>query len=68
MAQFGRHLFKHLSKGSLVMLEGEIVYRNYEDKDGNKRSITEIKAAKVIFLKIKKDEIEATSAEEEESK
>ncbi len=59
---------KHLTKGSLVMLEGELLYRSYEDKEGNKKSLTEIKASRVIFLKIKKDEIEATSAEDKEEK
>jgi len=64
--QLGDICAKHLTKGSLVMLEGEIQYRGYEDKEGGKRSITEVKASRVIFLKIKKDEIEATSAEDKE--
>ena len=33
---------KYLKKGSLVFLEGKIKTRSYDDKDGNKRYITEI--------------------------
>ncbi len=57
---------EHLTKGSLVLVEGEILYRNYEDKKGVTHYITEVKASRVIFLRIKKNEIEATSAEEQE--
>ena len=38
------------SKGRKVLIEGEIQNRSYEDKDGNKRYITEIKAENVEFL------------------
>lgn len=33
---------KFLAKGSYVTIEGRIVYRNYEDKEGQKRYVTEI--------------------------
>lgn len=33
-----------LKKGNLVYIEGEIETRNYDDKDGNKRYITEVVA------------------------
>ena len=33
---------KYLKKGSLIHLEGKIKTRNYDDKDGNKKYITEI--------------------------
>jgi single-strand DNA-binding protein len=33
---------KFLKKGSLVFIEGKIKTRSYDDKDGNKRYITEI--------------------------
>lgn len=33
---------KQLKKGSLVYLEGKIRTRSYDDKDGNKRYITEV--------------------------
>ncbi len=31
-----------LKKGSYVSLEGRLVHRNYEDKDGQKRYVTEV--------------------------
>ena len=33
---------KYLKKGSLVYIEGKIKTRSYDDKDGNKKYITEI--------------------------
>ena len=33
---------KYLHKGSKIYVEGKIKYRSYDDKDGNKRYITEI--------------------------
>lgn len=41
-----------LTKGDEVMVRGKISYRNYEDKDGNKRYLTEIVVQE--FLKLTK--------------
>jgi single-strand DNA-binding protein len=41
---------KYLSKGRQVYVEGRIQTRNYDDKDGNKRYITEVIANDVQFL------------------
>ena len=41
---------KYLSKGRQVYVEGRIQTRTYDDKDGNKRYITEIIANDVQFL------------------
>jgi single-strand DNA-binding protein len=41
---------KFLKKGSKVFVEGRIQYRTYDDKDGNKRYITEIVAHEIKFL------------------
>ena len=41
---------KYLSKGRQVFVAGRIQTRNYDDKDGNKRYITEIIANDVQFL------------------
>lgn len=48
--QLGELCGKYLSKGRKVLIEGEIQNRSYEDKDGNKRYITEITAENVEFL------------------
>ena len=41
---------KYLKKGRMVACEGRLVYRNYEDKNGNQRNITEIILSDLIFL------------------
>lgn len=41
---------RKLKKGSRVYLEGEISNRTYEDRDGNKRTITEIVATYIMPL------------------
>lgn len=41
---------QYLSKGRQVYVEGSIKSRQYDDKDGNKRYITEVVARDVRFL------------------
>lgn len=41
---------QYTSKGSEIAVEGKLVNRSYEDKDGNKRYITEVIANDVLFL------------------
>jgi len=41
---------QYLSKGRQVYVEGSIRTRSYDDKDGNKRYMTEIVAQRVRFL------------------
>ncbi len=40
----------YLSKGKLAAVDGRLQIRNYEDKDGNKRTIAEVVAENVRFL------------------
>ena len=40
----------YLEKGSLVMVEGSISVNSYDDKEGNKRTSTEVMAQNVKFL------------------
>lgn len=49
---------KYLSKGSQVGIVGSIQNRPYEDKNGNKRLITEITADEVQFIGSKPNEPE----------
>ena len=44
---------QYLTKGKLVFIEGRIQYRAWEDKDGNKRSSTEIVANTMQMLDTK---------------
>lgn len=41
---------EYLSKGSSLYLEGKLQTRSWEDRDGNERYSTEIKAQEVTFL------------------
>jgi single-strand DNA-binding protein len=46
---------KYLKKGSEVAIEGKLIYRNYENKDGKKQYITEIVANELLLLGKKED-------------
>ena len=41
---------EHLSKGKQVYIEGRLQTREWEDKEGNKRHTTEIKADRLLML------------------
>ena len=47
---------KHLHKGKQVYIEGRIQTRSYDDRDGNKRYITEIVAEEMRMLGSKDDQ------------
>lgn len=46
---------KYLKKGSEIAIEGKLVYRTYENKEGKKQYITEIVAQEVLMLGKKGD-------------
>jgi len=41
---------KYLNKGSEIAIEGKLVSRNYNDKEGNKKYITEVQVNEVLML------------------
>ena len=41
---------KYLAKGSMVYVEGSMRYRDWTDKEGNKRSTPEVQAQSITFL------------------
>ena len=41
---------KYLQKGNEVAVEGKLTNRSYDDKDGNKRYITEIVVNEILML------------------
>ena len=45
---------KYLQKGHEVAVEGKLVNRSYDDKDGNKRYITEVVVNELLMLGGKK--------------
>jgi len=44
------HCQKYLSRGRQVYVEGSLETREWNDRDGNKRYTTEVKARQVVFL------------------
>ncbi|QOW10342.1 single-stranded DNA-binding protein [Kaistella flava (ex Peng et al. 2021)] len=41
---------KYVEKGKEIAVEGKIVYRNYDDKEGQKRYITEVRIDQLVLL------------------
>lgn len=41
---------KYLNKGSEVAIEGKLVHRNYTDKEGNKKYITEVQVNELLLM------------------
>ena len=41
---------KYLTKGKEVVVEGKLITRNYNDKEGNKKSITEIEVNDLLLM------------------
>ena len=41
---------KYLEKGSEVAVEGKLVHRNYLDKEGNKKYVTEVQVNELLLL------------------
>ena len=46
---------KYLTKGMAIYVEGRLTNRSYEDKDGNKKYITEIVCSELNMLSYKKN-------------
>lgn len=53
---------KYLKKGGQVYIEGRITNRSYDDKDGNKRYITEIVGQSLTLLGTKSSDGESGSS------
>lgn len=46
-------LEKYVPKGKEIAVEGKLTYRSYDDKDGVKRTVAEIRVEEVILLRSK---------------
>ena len=57
---------KYLAKGKKVCVIGSIQNRSYEDKDGNKRTATDIVASEIEFLSARSDDEEKPGNKGEE--
>ena len=49
------NIANYMSKGSMLGISGRLSTKSYEDKEGNKRSITEVVVDEAQFLDNKKD-------------
>lgn len=49
---------KYLQKGSLVYVEGKLKTRNYDDREGNRRYVTEVVAEQLIMLDKKAETVD----------
>lgn len=56
---------EYLMKGSQVAVEGRLQVRNYEDKDGIRKWVTEVVARRVDFLQRLKKQFSSQTSEEE---
>lgn len=59
-------LNKYSHKGDVIGVEGSMQIRNYEDKEGNKRSVAEVLVEKIHFVRQNKQK-EETKQETEEN-
>lgn len=50
---WGKHaelLEKYTSKGSELMLEGKLIHRSYDTKEGEKRYVTEVEVREIMLM------------------
>ena len=59
---------KYLSKGSKVQIEGKLKTRSYDDKEGNKRYVTEVIVRSFLMLDKKDDKQPAPKTDTEAPK
>ena len=57
---------KYFKKGDMVAIEGKLTSRSYEDKEGQKKYVTELIVDRVHFCGNKKDKEEAKEYIEED--
>ena len=55
---------KYLCKGTEVCIDGRIEYREWTDKEGNKRNTTDIVCNNITLLGSKKDNVQSVTAEQ----
>ena len=53
--QTAEHIAKWFDKGSMICVEGSVNVRQYKDKDGNNRYVTEIVVSRAHFTGEKRD-------------
>ncbi|SIN69381.1 single-stranded DNA-binding protein [Algoriphagus halophilus] len=59
-------LDKYTDKGSEIAIEGKLSNRSYEDKEGNKRYVTEVIVQNILLMGDKKSSVSGNSEETED--
>ncbi|UZD22840.1 single-stranded DNA-binding protein [Algoriphagus halophytocola] len=59
-------LDKYTDKGSEIAIEGKISNRSYEDKEGNKRYISEVVVQNILLMGERKAAVPAGASEEDD--
>jgi single-strand DNA-binding protein len=59
---------KYLAQGRQILLEGKLRTRSWQDRDGNKRTTTEIEAQNIVLLGKREDAGGAAEAPEPETR
>lgn len=57
---------EYFAKGKMIIVEGAIQTRNYQDKDGNNRTAVEVNASNVFFGESKRQEESPAPAREQD--
>lgn len=65
--QTAEFVCKYFQKGSMIAIEGSLQTRQYQDKNGNNRTATEVLAAEVGFCGSKSAENPATASYEKQT-
>ena len=59
------NLCKYIKKGGQIAVEGNIQTRSYNDKNGEKRYVTEVVCDAITFLEAKKDNSNYTNKQDD---
>ena len=54
--QTAEHIARYMAKGRMTVVEGKVHTRNYTDKEGNRRYVTEILVERMYFAGDKQNE------------
>lgn len=55
--KIAENMSEYVHKGDLIGIKGQLQTSSYEDKDGNKRYVTDVRVDKVTFLSSKKVDV-----------
>lgn len=65
--QSAEFVSKHFKKGSLIAIEGSLQTRQYQDKNGNKRTAVEVVANNISFAGAKRQDSQSAPSYEQQT-